>query len=57
MSWSDVPVRSWIVLLFMFSCFVSLIWVFGFGSIPLIFLFVPLFWQVYLKKDLAPVWW
>lgn len=23
----------------------------------LILLFVPLYWQVYLKKDLAPGWW
>lgn len=49
-----VPIRVWLVLMW-FLVFSSLfVWV---SSWFIILLLLPIYWQVYLKQDLAPSWW
>lgn len=43
--------RSWLVIAYL------LVWTVVSGSWLLFFLFFPLYWQLYLKEDLAPKWW
>lgn len=48
--WSRRP-ASLIVLVYLVGLCVF------FGSWLVFLLFLPLYWQVYLKEDLAPIWW
>lgn len=52
------PLRAWIVLFWLFAwTWIALYSADWHVIIGFLLLFLPVYWQVYLKKDLAPDWW
>lgn len=43
--------RTWVVLTYL--C----VFAFWSGGVLLFFLFLPVYWQLWFKEDLAPRWW
>jgi len=54
MKLANVPVRVWIVVAWLLAFSVLFSLVSAWYIVPLLF---PLYWMVYLKRDLAPGWW